>query len=154
MFADGSNPVTTFGSLGPNEFNVRAKGGVRSYTSADLSTGCTLPPGSGTWACTSDRNSKEHFEPVDGDLVLTKLRAMPIDRWSYKSERGVTHIGPTAQDFYAAFALGVDDKTVGHLDLAGIALRAIQALGARTDELMRENAELRKRVDALERQRQ
>jgi len=155
VFADQSSD-NTFASLGPNEFGVRAAGGVFLYTRADLGTGCTLPAGSGSFACTSDRNSKGQFEPVDGELVLTKLRAMPIERWSYRSEPGVAHVGPVAQDFHAAFGLGVDDKTIGHLDLSGIALRAIQALESRTramteasDAIVRENDALKTELVAL-----
>jgi hypothetical protein len=152
VFADQSSD-NNFVSLAANEFGVRAAGGVFLYTRGDLGTGCTLPAGSGTWACTSDRNSKEHFEPVDGALVLTKLRAMPIERWSYRSEPGVSHVGPVAQDFYAAFGLGTDEKTVGHLDLSGIGLRAIQELDARAreqeDAFLQENNALRLVIDAL-----
>lgn len=149
VFADRSSN-NSFTSELPNEFGVRAAGGVYLYTSSNLGTGCWLPAGSGVWSCASDRNSKEHFDPVDGEMVLTKLRAMPIERWSYRSEPGVAHVGPVAQDFHAAFGLGVDDKTVGHLDLSGIALRAIQALEARTRDLAEENAALRKRLEQLE----
>jgi hypothetical protein len=152
VFADQSSD-DAFTSPAANEFGVRAAGGVYLYTSGNLSTGCSLPAGSGTWACTSDRNRKEHFEPVDGELVLTKLRAMPIERWSYRSEPGVTHVGPVAQDFHAAFGLGVDDKTIGHLDLSGISLRAIQALEERTRDLheavVRENDVLRAELAQL-----
>jgi hypothetical protein len=149
VFADRST-TDDFSSNLPNEFGVRAAGGVYLYTNSALSTGCWLNAGSGAWACTSDRNSKEHFQALDGEMVLAKLRAMPITRWSYKSEPGVAHVGPVAQDFHAAFGLGVDDKTIGHLDLSGIALRAIQALETRTHELMQENAELKARLERLE----
>ncbi len=152
IFADRSTTDDFIGSA-PNEFGVRAAGGVYFYTSSNLSTGCSLPAGSGTWACASDRNSKEHFAPVDGEMVLTKLRAMPVERWSYKSEPGVSHMGPVAQDFHAAFGLGVDDKTIGHFDLSGIALRAIQALELRTrdvESVVRENAELKATLSVLQ----
>jgi hypothetical protein len=152
LFADRSTTDVLVGGA-PNEFGVRAAGGVYLYTRADLGTGCSLPAGSGAWACTSDRRTKEHFQSVDGELVLSKLRAMPIERWSYKSERGVSHVGPVAQDFHAAFGLGANDTTISHLDLSGIALRAIQALEARTRALIEENAELRARLDRLERGR-
>jgi hypothetical protein len=150
VFADQSS-VNNFTSPAPNEFGVRAAGGVYLYTRADLGTRCIIPGGSAVMTCTSDRNSKERFEPVDGELVLSKLRSMPIERWSYRSEPGVVHVGPVAQDFHAAFGLGVDDKTIGHLDLSGISLRAIQALEARTRALIEENAALRKRLEHLER---
>jgi hypothetical protein len=152
IFADRST-TDDFAANLPNEFGVRAAGGVYLYSNSSLTTGCSLPAGSGTWACTSDRNSKERFEPVDGEMVLAKLRAMPISRWSYKSEPGVAHVGPVAQDFHDAFGLGGDDKTIAHLDLSGISLRAIQALETRTREhnetLMRQNDALQAEIVAL-----
>jgi hypothetical protein len=64
--------------------------------------------------------------------------------WNYKSEDAtVRHIGPTAQDFYAAFGLGGDDRSISTIDPSGVALAAIQ-------ELYRENKQLRERVEKLE----
>lgn len=42
----------------------------------------------------------------------------------------VRHIGPMAQDFQHAFAVGADDKHIAVLDADGVALAAIQALYA------------------------
>jgi hypothetical protein len=146
---------TIFGTAADSEFAVRAQGGVRLRTNQTASTGCNLAAGSGVWTCTSDRNQKQDFETVDGEEVLAKLAAMPIDRWSYKSEPGVRHIGPTAQDFRAAFGLGVDDTSIGHVDLSGVSLRAIQTLDTRTRELDRrtidELARLRAEIEDLRR---
>jgi hypothetical protein len=74
--------------------------------------------------------------------VLDKVARLPIDRWSYKSERGVRHVGPMAQDFYAAFGVGADDKHITSIDEDGVALAAIKALHA-------ENAMLRARLAAV-----
>ena len=149
VYANGSG--TYFTATAANEFAARAVGGFRLRTNVAASTGCNLAAGSGTWTCTSDRNQKQHFEAVDGEGVLAKLAAMPIDRWSYRSEPGVRHVGPTAQDFRAAFGLGVDDTSIGHIDLSGISLRAIQALDARTRPLADELAELRAEIAELRR---
>lgn len=149
-FIFGDLTTTYFATVANNEFAVRASGGVRLRTSPTASTGCNLAAGSGVWTCTSDRASKEAFEALDGDDVLRRLAAMPIERWSYKSEPGVRHVGPTAQDFHAAFGLGADETAIGHLDLSGISLRAIQALEARTVSLQRDNDALRARLDRLE----
>ena len=40
------------------------------------------------------------------------------------------HLGPTAQDFRAAFGLGEDDTTISTVDEQGVALAAIQGLYA------------------------
>jgi hypothetical protein len=139
LFADSTN--ADFASAAANEFAVRASGGVRLRTSSDLTTGCNLAAGSGTWACTSDRAAKRGFEAVDGETVLSRLAELPITTWSFKSDgSGARHIGPTAQDFYAAFGLGADDKTISSVDADGVALAAVQGLNER---LERENARLR-----------
>jgi hypothetical protein len=82
----------------------------------------------GTWASASDRNLKTDVARIDDAAVLDKVAALPISRWSYKSERGVRHVGPMAQDFYAAFGVGEDDKHITSIDEDGVALAAIKAL--------------------------
>jgi hypothetical protein len=101
--------------------------------------------------CQSDRNLKRDFEPVDEQTVLESVAALPISTWSYKTDDpSVRHMGPMAQDFKAAFALGNTDKAYNPIDAHGVALAAIQALyeriqdqEARLERLERENADLR-----------
>jgi hypothetical protein len=83
----------------------------------------------GTWNNASDRNLKENFNPIDNTQLLTKINAMAIETWNYKSEgKSVRHLGPVAQDFYSAFGLGQDDKHISTVDEGGVALAAIQEL--------------------------
>ena len=59
-------------------------------------------------------------------------------------------MGPMAQDFYAAFGLGADDRHIVTVDADGVALAAIQGL---RDMLREKDAEIvaqRLRLDALE----
>ncbi len=125
-----------------DEFAVRARGGVRLRTSGDLLTGCNLAAGSGTWACTSDRNAKEAIKPVSARDVLAKVVTLPMSTWRFKGTSD-THMGPMAQDFRAAFGLGQDERTITHVDGQGVALAAIQGLY----QLL---AERDRRLDALE----
>lgn len=119
------------------EMNRDGSRPINTYTGAYLSS-------SGYWTNASDRASKDSFRPIDGRAILTRLAEMPITMWKYKSERpGIRHIGPTAQDFAAAFGLGSDDRAIGTIDADGVALAAIQALYA-------ENQELRARLAAME----
>ena len=68
---------------------------------------------------------------------------MPIRTWSYRSEDStVRHIGPTAQDFRAAFALGDGDKAIATVDADGVSLAAIQALVKRVAQLEAQLAQL------------
>ena len=127
----GVTPITVTGN---NEFLARARGGVTFYTSANLASGVTLAPGSGTWSSLSDRNVKTGILPVSDDDILAKVAALPISEWSYTTERGVRHVGPMAQDFYAAFNVGEDDRHITSIDEDGVALAAIKALAVRTTE--------------------
>ena len=123
-------------AIANNEFAVRAAGGFRFRTSATLSTGCDLPAGSGAFVCSSSRTLKDRFGAVDGEELLGRIRGVPVSTWSYIGEqRGVRHLGPFAEDFRAAFGLGVDDRSIGLLDIDGVNFAAVKALEARTAEL-------------------
>jgi len=94
-----------------------------------------LQPGAGSWSNLSDREVKENFKSVDGQEVLKRLEEIPITSWNYKAQRAkVRHIGPTAQDFHAAFGFGESNRhmTTGNVD--GVALAAIKEL----HEMLRE----------------
>ena len=133
-----------------NEFVVRAAGGFRFRTSADLSTGCDLPAGSGVFDCTSSRRLKTGFESIDSEHLLSTLRGLPVTRWSYIAEgTGVRHLGPFAEEFHAAFGLGTNETSIGVLDIAGVGLAAAKALEERTRTLVAENAELRRENAAI-----
>jgi hypothetical protein len=134
-----------------HQFSVLAKGGFRMLVGNDaVVVGCTMTPGSGTWSCTSDRNAKTGFEDLDGAALLAKIDAMPIQRWSYKTETGVRHIGPTAQDFRAAFALGTSDTDIALVDAAGVSLAGVQQLNREVRALREENAQLRAKLASIE----
>ncbi len=76
-----------------------------------------------------DAGVKENFAPADPHAVLARLVDLPVQSWNYKAEGpGVKRLGPTAQDFYAAFGLGSDDKHISGVDAHGVAFLAIQAL--------------------------
>ncbi len=97
-------------------------------TDATNGNGAHLTAG-GIWTNGSDRNSKEAFEAIDKRAILAKVADLPVTSWRYKSEdEGTRHIGPTAQDFHAAFGLGSSEKHIGTLDADGVALTAIQGL--------------------------
>ena len=139
-----------------NRTIFRSSGGFYIYTNAGLTTGAFLASGSGSWSSISDRNAKENFEPVDPQAVLEKVAQLPITTWNYKTQDdAIRHMGPTAQDFYAAFGLGDSDKTIATVDADGVALAAIQglyernqALEAEVRTLQAENAALREQLEA------
>jgi hypothetical protein len=156
---DGTSGIT---STGEKQFIVHAPGGVwfgKWSRSPDLaspdifintSTGAYLSSG-GTWTNGSDRAAKENFSPVDVQDILSRVAEIPLTSWNYKAEDPATrHLGPMAQDFYAAFGLGQDDKHISTVDGNGVALAAIQALYQHTQAVETENKVLRQQVDNLE----
>jgi hypothetical protein len=132
-----------------NEFVVRASGGTEIYSSEALSSGVELAAGGGSGASVSDSNVKTDIVPLDDGSVSAKVAALPLSTWQYKSERGVRHVGPMAQDFYAAFGVGEDDRHITSIDEDGVALAAIKALNRKMAGLQEENARLRSRLTLL-----
>jgi len=98
----------------------------------------------------SDRNSKTNIRPADTRTLLESVAALPINTWSYRTEPGVRHVGPMAQDFSAGFGLGDDNRVIAAVDASGVALASIQALYERVEKLSRDNAALERRVRELE----
>ncbi|MFZ0429456.1 MAG: tail fiber domain-containing protein, partial [Acidobacteriota bacterium] len=92
----------------------------------------------------SDRNKKTDVETLDGARVLEAIARLPVSTWRFKTEdRQIRHAGPMAQDFYAAFELGSDNKTISASDISGVAIAAIQGLYEQTrKELVEKNAQL------------
>ena len=76
---------------------------------------------------------------------------MPVSTWNYTSQDpSIRHIGPMAQDFYATFGVGEDERRISTIDADGVALAAIQALYAENQALKAELAGMEARLSALE----
>ena len=152
LYADNSG--YPFHSAAANEFAARATGGVRLVLGIDGSgtptSSCAASNGNG-WACSSDRNLKENFQPVDVASVLRRVAGLPLYLWNAKGmDPNIKHLGPTAQDFMAAFALGNSDKMIGMQDADGIALAAIQGLNQRLEEQRQSLDDQQQRIAELE----
>jgi len=145
-----------------NSFGARYTGGFTFATSVNGSTGlfqtgCQLFGGTGIWSCTSDRATKTAFTPIDARAILRGVATLPIAAWRFHGEPGhVRHIGPSSQDFYGAFGLSHDDKSISTVDAQGIALAAIQGLhqvvqekDTRIDTLEQTVAELRRKLELM-----
>ena len=148
--------------LAPNQFSVFGQhgfnvdysgqrgdgGGTRWLYIGDVFAGVTLLTWNGAsltnggiWSNASDKNRKTDFAEVDRLTILQKVAALPLREWRYTNETiGVKHIGPTAQDFHAAFGLGTDDKTIGTVNADGVALAAIQGLNQKLEDQLKEHA--------------
>ena len=108
---------------------------------------------------TSSREKKTNFTALDTGDILATVAALPMSEWEFKEElNGRRHIGPVAEDFNEAFALGGTSDTISVVDASGVALASIQGLYnlmSERDEEIRElrsqNEVLLARLDALER---
>jgi len=105
----------------------------------------------------SDRNLKEKFTAINPTEILDRVVAMPITSWNFKQDASERHIGPMAQDFYAAFNVGPDNTHIAVVDEGGVALAAIQGLNQKLQEnqavLQQKDAEIKaleKRMADLE----
>ena len=97
----------------------------------------------------SDRNLKKNIVATADADILTRLAAMPVSFWSYKTD-DYRHLGPMAQDFAAAFGLGINDTTINANDLAGVSLAATKALQSELQAKDGEIASLKQGLEALE----
>jgi len=137
----------------------RRSSGGGSYTVCTCNKICTCIP------VPSDRDVKEAFETTDPLTILQQLSELPIQKWQYKwDDASIRHIGPMAQEFAKAFAVGVDDKHIHPVDAQGVAFAAIQglyniikekdaqtaALQEQITQQQKENQTLSARVEALE----
>ncbi|MCX8157209.1 MAG: tail fiber domain-containing protein [Verrucomicrobiae bacterium] len=135
--------------------NGEGAGRLLFFTSQTGSTRLRLEPNgdlvaAGTVTGSSDRDRKENVGAVNPQEVLRKVAALPLATWNYKDDEAKTrHLGPMAQDFYAAFQLGADDKHIAMVDADGVALAAIQGLHQQVEEKDRRIAELQKELAAL-----
>ncbi len=142
VWGGGFSPVTSFAV---NSVAWLATGGVRFYTNTAQTAGVSVAAGGGSWSSISDRNLKENFQAVNPRDILRGVLRLPISTWNYRAQDAeVRHIGPMAQDFFAAFQVGEDDKHIATIDPDGVVLAAIQGL----------HEELKDRDAKLEQQQQ
>ncbi len=171
-FVWADNQYQDLVSTGPNQFLVRAGGGIWLGQSGvpaipagrfiATSTGAYLSTG-GTWTNASSRQLKRAFEAVDSSAILAGVLALPLSRWEYTASPAEgRHLGPIAEDFHAAFGLGGSERAISTVDADGVALAAIQGLNTKLEQrsgtqderlatLEHENRELRERLSRLER---
>jgi len=145
VWGDNGNAVAS--STTSNQVTFQCSGGVRFLGWNGESA--TWTPGDATWNFASDRELKENFEGVDDTDVLDKVSRLPITKWTYK-DHDIPHIGPTAQDFHAIFALGRNDRSIDGGDLHGVTLAAVQGLYRIVNEKSAKIAELEARLSRAE----
>jgi len=147
-----------FSTFSGDGFKVRATGGVRIVVGIDDTAPgpetvptwqCTFSNG-GSWTCSSSRALKENLTEVDATRVLDLVTRLPVYRWNGRGQDpAITHMGPTSEDFHAAFGLGDDERAIATIDLDGVALAAIQGLAAQNASLREETSTLRAETFSL-----
>ncbi len=152
LFKNDSFGISRLGTGGA-EFQVFPDGRVdmgpgpnvvfRLFPTGNLTINGTLTQG-------SDRAAKVDLQPVDAGAILERLAGLQLHTWAYRHSPGVRHLGPTAQNFAAAFGLGASDTGIAAVDADGVALAAIQALVAENAAKDARIAELEARVAAVE----
>jgi len=144
VFGDDTYFQTAYSSA-DNQLTMRFNGGYRLWSSyPDSTAGVYMRHGQSGWSGYCDRNIKENFEILDGELLLSKISRMPITKWNYKkTDPNFKYIGPMAQDFYAAFHLGgTDSLGINSISIDGVNMAGVQALEKRTTEMKNEIAKL------------
>ena len=150
---NGDFAINLFGTTG-TEFRIsesgRVSAGPGGFNAMDLQPNGNLII-AGTLVQSSDRNAKENFVAIDHDEILDRVSSLPISAWNYKSDdESVRHIGPVAQDFHAAFDVGLNDRTISMADAFGVALTAIKALSGKTNEAQESVQSVKQRTQILE----
>lgn len=128
--AFGNNNVTKWAF---NRYSTGANMALQVGTDATNGNEAYLTA-AGNWVNTSDANKKENFFPVRHEALMQQIKQLPVTQWKYNGSEAL-HIGPMAQDFYALFGVGNDDKTISTVDAAGAVLAALQALIVEHNEL-------------------
>jgi hypothetical protein len=172
---DGDTPTIRLDQDGTSGWTAQSwdvAGNETNFFIRDVTNGSKLPfrifPGSESqsleirptgvevnvaFSAVSDVNKKTGLTPVDPTVALEKVAALPVTTWSFKADpAGATHLGPTAQDFYQIFDLGSDDRHIAPLDIAGVALAAIQGLNVKleeTDDSIQRDSEILKSENAM-----
>ncbi len=155
---------TAFRSTDNNQFAVRARGGIYFKTdntsiaasATDATAGCALlPGGSASWSCSSDRNLKDGIKAISPKDVLSKVVNLPLSTWQFKGTNR-RHLSPMAQDFWAAFGFGEDDRHITASDVSGVALAAVQGVNQKMNDelasLKAKNAQLQRSNESMMRE--
>jgi hypothetical protein len=154
---DDNDPNRVCTDAGSAQCSVSGDSCLSTPCCAGLSCCSGVPVPSGEANCypndcpDSDQNLKRDIVTADTDAILSAVASLPIARWRYTDDPAAApHIGPMAQDFQAAFAVGSDDRHIAKVDGDGVSLAAIQALYRRVLELEQAQHALGERNARLE----
>jgi len=134
----GDSPSgTAIGGISTTGYSAYFTGGGSGTSSCDFAGGAG-------WNCISASNLRKNFSEIDPKDILNKVASLP--EWKYQAKQGRPDewfVGPTAEDFHAAFALGTDDTKINSGSAQGVALTAIKGLNQKLeDEIKAKDAEI------------
>ncbi|MBN2440003.1 MAG: hypothetical protein JXJ04_01615 [Spirochaetales bacterium] len=160
-----SNPIGIYGKADSNYATNGFAGYFegRGYFSGNVGIGTEIPTrmlfvdgtagGTTGWSNDSHSSYKQKFTEVE---VIEKVKQLKIKEWEYKPEHTTAdnsrHISPFSEDFYAIFGLGDNEKQIQALDVAGVALKAVQEQQKIIDKQQEIIDELIKEVEKLKMQ--
>lgn len=104
---------------------------------------------SGTVNGTSSKTVKKSIKPVNEIEILDRISRLQVSTWQYKSENGITHLGPMAEDFSDLFGLGSDNKHIAASDMAGVAIASVKSLNKQLQDKNREIEHLKSQNAAI-----
>lgn len=143
-----------FDSFAPQEFAVRANGGIRIYSSTAETTGMTMAAGASAWVAVSDERTKENIGPLPIEIdIFAAYKKLMIH--TYTQGDDLIGAGITAQNFYEAFDW-LPHKKVGEMyainqmERDSVQDAAIKDLVTTVDLLIGTNRMLEARVKYLE----
>ncbi|MGV6852964.1 MAG: tail fiber domain-containing protein [bacterium] len=146
----GTNPDATLhiNSVNSENFLIRADGTIDQALTLTNDGDMTIQ---GALNELSSKSSKEHFLSINPAKLLSAIANLSISTWNYKHQSDDNrHIGPMAEEFYAAFGFGTSDKKVRTGDVASVALAAVQALQQELAKKDQQIKSLEQRLSALE----
>jgi hypothetical protein len=145
-FSDDATGVRVPFKFAPGAIDNLLRVGVVAANTVDTAGNLIV---NGTFSNPSSRDVKDLLAPADGTSVLTKLSDLSLFTWAYKND-SVRHFGPVAEDFFARWGLGLDEKHISPNDMAGVALAASQELSVLLREKDAEIQALKDRLARLE----
>ena len=157
LFADRSTQCRFRRQLAPTSLWCGPPAASTSTPTPRLELGaCISRPGGSQWLGNVGREPQAQLPRARWrGRAGQRSPGCPCREWSYNAQdAAIRHMGPTAQDFHAAFGLGEDPLRIGTMDADGVALAAVRALGpgrrtrATNDRLTQENDDLRARSGA------
>lgn len=155
-----------FMSTGPNQFLIRASGGVSIGTNAPIFdlhvAGTAGKPGGGSWSVASDRRLKKNIKPITG--ALGKLLSLRGVTFSFKDPKKISELpgeqtSMIAQEVEKVFPDWIHEGGDGYKRLTyrgfeALTVEALRDLQTEKDlqiqALQEQNAELEARLAKLE----